>query len=117
MNKSNFWIVVACSLIALVCGHGSSVEAQQPQQQPQYAAILTVKHMCCAKESVPAIRELSQVPGVKRVSVDYKTRSLYIEQSNIVPSHQGLWDAAARIQIEPVRLATPQGVYTSRPRR
>lgn len=118
MNKSNLWIVVACGLVALACGHGSQVEAQQPpQQQPQYAAVLTVKHMCCAKESVPAIRELSKLEGVKRVSVDYKTRSLYIEQSNVAPSHQGLWDAASRIQIEPVRLATPQGVYTSRPRR
>lgn len=117
MNKSNLWIVVACGLVALACGHGSPVAAQQPQQQPQYAAVLTVKHMCCAKESVPAIRELSKIPGVKRVSVDYKSRSLMIEPTHVAPSPQAVWDAADRIKIAPVRLATPEGVYTSRPRR
>jgi copper chaperone CopZ len=109
--------LVVCGFLAVAIGHNLNVVAQQPQPKPQYAAVLTVKHMCCAKESVPAIKELSRIPGVKRVAVDYKTRSLYIEQSNVAPSPQGLWDAAARIQIEPVRLATPEGVYTTRPLR
>ena len=113
MNKAQLSLVVVCgvSLIAGVFGKPASA------QQPQYAAVLTVKNMCCAKESVPAIRELSKIPGVKRVAVDYKSRSLFIEQSTVAPSPQGLWDAAARIKIEPVRLATPEGVYTSRPLR
>jgi copper chaperone CopZ len=110
MNK------LSSALIVVAMVYASSVaSAQQPM--PQFAAVLTVKHMCCAKESIPAIKELSRVPGVKRVSVDYKARALFIEQSEVAPSPQRLWDAAARIKIEPVRLATAEGVYTSRPRR
>lgn len=114
MNKLIGALVAAGMIVAMSCA-SNVASAQQPK--PQYAAVLTVKHMCCAKESIPAIKELSRIPGVKRVSVDYKTRSLFIEQSEIVPSPQRLWDAAARIKIEPVQLATPDGVYTSRPRR
>lgn len=117
MNKFNLWIVLACGVVTIACGQGSPVTAQQPQPKPQYAAVLTVNHMCCAKESVPAIKELSKLPGVKRVSVDYKSRSLMIEPTDVVPSPQAIWDAADRIKIAPVRLATPEGVYTSRPRR
>ncbi len=117
MNKYFLHFTLACGLLSACLGLLTEATAQQPQPQPQYSAILTVKHMCCAKESVPAIRELSRIPGVKRVAVDYKTRSLYIEQGTIAPSPQGLWDAAAKAQIEPIRLATPEGVYTARPRR
>lgn len=93
----------------------SSASAQQPETQPNWVAVLTVKHMCCAKESVPAIKELSKLPGVKRVAVNYKTRSLYIEPTNILPSSQAIWDAAEVVKIGPVRLATTAGVYTTRP--
>ena len=117
MNRSGLWMVAVCGLLALACSRVSLVSAQQPQQPPQYAAVLTVKHMCCAKESVPAIKELSKLPGVKRVSVDYKTRTLKIEPTDVAPSPRGIWDAAARIKIEPIRLATPEGVYTTRPLR
>ena len=117
MNKFHLSLIVVCGVFLIHGAFGEQACAQQPQSQPQYSAVLTVKNMCCAKEGVPAIRELSKIPGVKRVAVDYKTRSLYIEQTNVAPSPQGLWDAAARIKIEPVRLATPEGVYTSRPRR
>jgi copper chaperone CopZ len=114
MNK----LYVALATVGMIVATSlASNPATAQQPRPQYAAVLTVKHMCCAKESVPAIRELSRIPGVKRVAVDYKSRSLFIEQSDIVPSPQRLWDAAAQIKIEPVQLATPEGVYTSRPRR
>lgn len=115
MNKSTLKIAMMLGFLALTCGRVSTTSAQQPQEKPQYVAVLTVKHMCCAKESVPAIKELSKIPGVKRVAVDYKSRSLFIEPTNIYPSAQGIWDAAERIKIGPVRLATTQGVYTARP--
>ena len=121
MNKSHFQLALVSGMLAFVCGTLAPAAAQQrqpqPQPKPQYAAVLTVKNMCCAKESVPAIKELSKLPGVKRVSVDYKSRSLMIEPTNVAPSPQAVWDVADRINIVPVRLATPEAVYTSRPRR
>lgn len=93
----------------------ASAPAAEPPALPSYAAVLTVKRMCCAKESVPAIKELSKIEGVKRVAVNYKTRSLMIEPTDVTPSAQAIWDAADRLQIGPVRLATTAGVYTARP--
>lgn len=118
MFSGNFRQLIL-GLLTLATIGAERAEAQQPAPPaaPQYAAILTVKHLCCAKESIPAIKELSRIPGIKRVAVDYKTRSLYIEQTDVVPSRQAIWDAAARIQIEPLRLATPEGVYNARPKR
>ncbi len=115
MNKLIFSCVCLIGLISMSCGQSPVLQAQQPPAQPQYGAVLTVKHMCCAKESVPAIKELSKVPGVKRVAVNYKTRSLYIETTEVNPSSLGLWDGAERIKIGPVRLATTAGVFTARP--
>lgn len=88
-----------------------------PAADQQYAAVLTVKNMCCAKESVPAIKELSKVPGVGRIFVDYKTRTLMIAPTKVTPSPLAILEAAERVKIAPVRLATPGEVHTSKPRR
>lgn len=116
MNTFRFAFAILCGMFAVGCGFVATASAQQPQPQPDYAAVLTVKHMCCAKESVPAIRELSKLKGIRRVSVNYKTRTLMIEPTDVVPSPRAIWEVAERIKIEPMRLATPQAVFTSKPR-
>jgi copper chaperone CopZ len=116
MNKSPLCVAIICGLLAVSCGYASPVAAQQPKTQPQYAAVLTVKKMCCAQESVPAIKELSRIQGVRRVSVDYPTRSVMIERTDLAPSPRAIWEVPERNKIEPTRLATPQGVFTSKPR-
>lgn len=114
MPRSNFLVALLLATLTLTYGMASRISAADPQ----YAAILSVKNMCCAKESVPAIKELSKVPGVGRVSVDYKTRSLMIEPAaKGVLSPRAVWEAAERVKIGPVRLATADGVHTSKPRR
>ena len=115
MTRSNFCCVLLIGSFALASGQTATVSAAEPE--PQYAAVLSVKHMCCAKESVPAIKELSKIKGVGRISVDYKTRTLRIEPAAVALSPRAVWEAAERIKIEPIRLATPDGVYTSKPRR
>ena len=93
-----------------------AISAPLMAQPPQYAAVLTVKNMCCSKESIPAIKALSKVDGVKRVTVDYKKRTLMIEASTVAPSPKAMWEVAERVKIEPIRLATPDEIYTSKPR-
>ena len=114
MSRSNFLAALLLGSLALVSTTASPLMAADPQ----YAAILSVKNMCCAKESVPAIKELSKLPGVGRVSVDYKSRSLMIEPAaKGVLSPRAVWEAAERVKIGPIRLATAEGVHTSKPRR
>lgn len=112
-----FPITRSLCLVALI-GFGmlavdSTIVAQQPAAMN--SMVLNVKNMCCAKESVPAIKELSKVPGVKRVSCDYKTKNVKIEYTETTPSPKAIWEAAERIKIEPVRLATLQAVHTTKP--
>ena len=104
-------------LITLILGYGSATVAQQPHDH-DHTAMLVTKRMCCAHESVPAIKELSKVPGVARVVADHKTRSLTIvPKDNALPSPLAIWEAAERTKLEPIRLSTAHGVYNSKPRR
>jgi copper chaperone CopZ len=99
-----------------------AVESQAQQPIPAPAAptgpvsVLTVKKMCCAKESVPAIQAMSKIPGVKRVTCNFQTKAVTIEHSTSVPSPLAIWEAGEKLSIEPVQLATPSGVYTAKPK-
>ena len=116
MARSKCLVSLLMGILALACAKTSPLSAADAK--PQYAAILSVKNMCCAKESVPAIMELSKLPGVARVTADHKTRTLTIEpKATLAPSPRAMWEAAERVNIGPLRLATPEGVYTSKPRR
>jgi len=115
--KSIYTSMLQAGLIALVLGYGSATVAQQPHNH-DHTAVLVTKRMCCAKESVPAIKELSKVPGVAKVVADHKARSLTIvPKDNASPSPLAIWEAAERTKLEPVRLSTAHGVFNSKPRR
>jgi hypothetical protein len=94
---------------------GQVVVAQEPQAP---TAVLTTKRMCCSKESGPAIKELSKISGVDKVVANHRTRSLSITtKGKATISPKAIWEAAERMQLEPTRLATTQGVYTAKPTR
>ena len=107
--------VLLSFIAALVSGSVPAI-AQQPRK-PDHTCVLVTKKMCCAHESVPAIKELSKVPGVARVVADHKTRSLTITpKDNVMPSPLAIWEAAERTKLGPVRLSTPNGVYNAKPK-
>ena len=110
-------VITLLSVGMFVTSLGATRTARAAESQPRYIAKLSVKHMCCAKESVPAIKELSKVQGIARVNVDYKAKLLLIEVTSADPSRRAIWEAAERVKIEPYRLATPEGVYSSKPQR
>ena len=119
MTRFTLVRLVPVTLFAIALGYAlePSAVGQQPQQQ-QYAAVLVTKNMCCAHESVPAIKELSRVPGIGRVTADHEKRTLLIApRANTAPSPRAIWEAAERAKIEPIQLATPQGVFKSKPLR
>lgn len=93
------------SILLLV---GQAISAAEPVSElPANAVVLTTKRMCCAKESVPAIKELRKIPGVERVVADYKTRTLTIlPKADTYPSLKAMWEAAERANVEPTRLST-----------
>ena len=113
--KVNGRRLLLSSVVALILGSVSAL-AQTPHDH-DHTCVLVTKKMCCAHESVPAIKELSKVPGVARVVADHKTRSLtIIPMDNVMPSPLAIWEAAERTKLEPVRLTTAHGVYKTKPK-
>jgi hypothetical protein len=99
------------AVLALIVLGASSVHAADPP-----SIVLTVPKMCCAKESVPAIKELNKVPGIGRVVADHKARTLTIvPKQNSVPSRLAIWEAAERVHLTPTRMAAAEGVYEKKP--
>ncbi|MBC7854865.1 MAG: cation transporter [Pirellulaceae bacterium] len=116
MARSKFVVCLLTGIVALVCAEAALLSAAETK--PQSATILTVKKMCCGKESGPAIKELSKLPGVEKVTANHKARTLTIQpKARLAPSPKAMWDVAERLKIGPTRLATPTEVYTSKPRR
>ena len=116
MMKANQTSTLSTVAMLLTLGFGSPVVGQQPQTNAQ-TCVLVTKNMCCAHESVPAIKEMSKVPGVARVVADHTTRSLtIIPKENVTPSPLAIWEAAERAKLDTVRLHTAQGVYNAKPK-
>lgn len=106
LNCVSFRVLLCgLSLFLLICQTASA--AEPVNELPPNAVVLTTKRMCCAKESVPAIKELRKIPGVERVVADYKTRTLTIlPKADTYPSLKAMWEAAERANVEPTRLST-----------
>ena len=94
----------------------SEALAQAPVQSKEVPTVLQVKNMCCAKESGPAIKELSKVTGVSKVVPDHKAKTLTIHASNVQAlSPSAIWIAAERANVVPAKLTVGQKVYTTKP--
>jgi hypothetical protein len=107
-------------LIAIACLLGMSVFTAMPSsgQEPvrPTTSVLTVKKLCCAKESKPASAALMQVPGVQRVVPDHKAYTLTIV-SHPNSSPKAMWESVERLNLGPYRLATVEGVWNQKPTR
>jgi hypothetical protein len=91
--------------------------ARDEQPKPfQHTTLLLVKKIY---ESDDAIAELSALPGVERVMRNLYTKTLMINytipQSKARPSPTEIWEIAERLELEPYRLVTAEGTYTSKP--
>ena len=101
--------------LALLCLSAVAAWGEQPRDSTY---VLTVRKMDCPAESAPAMADLSKVPGVKTVFVDYKAVTLSIvPKRNTLPSPFAVWEVAERARIEPVKLQTAYGTYYSKPAR
>lgn len=67
LTTRRYCLVAALGLLLI----GQAMIAQEPQAP---AAVLTTKRMCCSKESGPAIKEMSNIPGVEKVVANHKAQ-------------------------------------------
>lgn len=75
-----------------------------------------VKDMHCASCAKKIAGRLYTVPGVVKVSTDVKKGvAVIVPQKSKHPSPKALWEAVEAATFEPIRLACPQGVFTTKP--
>lgn len=116
IRKSLIASVVVALVSGLILGSSTCSAAEPPL--PANAIVLTTKRMCCAKESVPAIKEMNKIPGIGSVKANHKTRSLVIiPRQGGQLSPRAVWEAAERVKLDPIRLATSYEVHDAKPQR
>lgn len=114
MAQTMFRKTAVIGSLALLC-IGGITWGDEPRDR---TFVLSVRKMDCPAESAPAIADISKIPGVKSVGVDYKAVTLSIvPKRNAFPSPLAIWEVAERVRIEPVKLQTAHGTYYSKPRR
>ena len=76
-----------------------------------------VKDMHCASCAKKIAGKLYTVPGVIKVSTDVKKGLAVIEpQPTQQPSPKAIWEAVEAVKFEPVKIASPLGTFTQKPR-
>ncbi len=62
-------------------------------------------------------RKLYEVPGVVKVSTDVKKRvAMIVPQPAKDPSPKAIWEAVEAATFEPIKIASPLGTFTEKPR-
>jgi copper chaperone CopZ len=79
---------------------------------------LYVQDMHCGDCAKRISSKLYAVPGVMKVSTNIKKNEAHVTvQKNKSPSPRLLWDAAIAAQLHPVKLVSPAGTFTQRPKK
>lgn len=88
--------------------------AERPQTRMTVIELDTMQCDDCARAIAS---HLYQVPGVAGVSTNLDTKRVFIDpQQNIDPAPRAMWEAIESAGYEPIRLAGPFGVFTTKPR-
>ena len=73
--------------------------------------------MHCASCAKQIAGKLYAVPGVVKVSTDVKKGvAVIVPQPTKNPSPKAIWEAVEAATFEPVRIASPLGTFTEKPR-
>jgi copper chaperone CopZ len=77
-----------------------------------------VRDMHCANCAKRIARKLYTVPGVVKVQTDVPSATAIVTpQRDRHPSPRALWEAVEKAEFKPVKLVTPAGTFTAKPRR
>ncbi|MDG2380925.1 MAG: heavy metal-associated domain-containing protein [Pirellulaceae bacterium] len=77
-----------------------------------------VKDMHCNSCAKKIAGKLYAVPGVVSVKTNYKKGlAIVTPQKSKTPSPKALWEAVESATFQPVKIASPLGIYTQKPKR
>lgn len=105
--------IVTAGLLAILVAPASIAGDQSPKPY-QHHSVLVVKRTSNASTMVN--KQFSRITGIESVYVNRKARKIiFTLKPDSTPSALAIWQMAEQLQLEPVRLVTAQGNYTSKP--
>lgn len=91
--------------------------SQSQAAKTQFTTVY-VKDMHCNSCAKKIAGKLYAVPGVVSVKTNYKKGTAVVTpQKSKTPSPKALWEAVEAATFKPVKIASPLGTYTKKPRR
>ena len=103
-------IVLALGVAALFF----PVAARSAEPAPIHIGI---KGMHCAGCASKVTKQLQGVGGVVSARADAKTaNAIVVAKQDASPSPKALWEAVERAGYKPVKIVTPEGTFTSKPK-
>ena len=100
--------VAVCAILIA----SASIADQRPKPYQRHSVIVAKRI-----PNVTGVRkQLEMLPGVERAFVNSKARKVILKlKPNSTSSALEIWELAEILGLEPVRLLTAQGIYTSKP--
>ncbi len=104
--------------VALIVAVWSALLLTQVEAARTSSTTVYVKNMHCQTCAKKIAGKLYTVSGVLKVRTNYKKNIAVITpQRSKRPSPKALWEAVEAAKFVPVKIASPQGTFTKKPRR
>ena len=102
-------VLVLAALIAFIAATGETQAASSNN------TVITVGEMCggCVKKITA---RLKQMPNLVEVKCDIAKKTVTVVPGNDGPSPKAIWDAMEEIGKRPVRMVSPLGTFTEKPK-
>lgn len=109
MNRRSILVGIASITCALTA---SFARAADPP-----ATTINVKGMQCAACASHVAESLQNISGVAKAEADAaKAIAVVTPRADVTPSPKALWEAVEKAGYTPVKLVTPSGTFTSKPK-
>ncbi len=114
-------IIATASLIIgtfCIAANASSVVNAAPTVPAARGTItINVEKMCCGGCAKRIATQLYDVPGVAEVESNIEAKTVTVRpEARKTPSPKAIWEAVERGKDVPLKLVSPQGTFTKKPR-
>lgn len=112
MTRRSFILTAAASVLACTCGD------ELPAASPAVTyTTIYVQDMHCGECAKTIARKLYAIPGVVEVRADVAKNIAYVvPQKDKTVASKTVWEAVESAGFRVVRVESPQGTYTTKPR-
>ncbi len=109
MDRHFFPFLIAASILLMAANIANAADPA--------VTTISVKGMQCAACASHVAESLQGLPGVAKAQADAsKAVAVVTAKGNVNPSPKALWEAVEKAGYTPVKLVSPSGTFTSKPK-